>query len=315
MQALRSVGRFFSPSSLSKTITEAFRAKPAAAPGPCPSPKRASRAEYSLEAIEPRLLLSADVHYPAPTLVTNLTMKVVDAGSGNLKVQLAQTSNPSNVVYETAISQTENHIDIARSLDGSLFADTITIDMQSLELLDPAGDALKITFSGGLQDVQEDKLILAGTANLDFSLDVQAQADLQVTGSITLTDADDDISLTVATIDSGLPPDSIDPRKFYADSDADLDINGVLSAHDITLTATSTVLVDNSSLSLGSLQFAFLYVNSKADLSIGNGAHVVASGNLAASASSRVQAVASMASSASKRPPRPTPAPTRRSPA
>ena len=311
MKTLRSVRDVFARSSLASFVSEAFRPRQGTAAFPARDRKSPKRQDFSLEAIEPRLLLSADVNYAADVVggfAVERTLKIVDEGAGNLRIKLHETGNAGNVLFDAAISSGEDTVNVTRGVTGSLFQDTITIDLSTFALLAPASDALTINFSGGAQDLIKDQVILSGTASLGFGLTVNSNADILVpaSASLTLTDADDNLALSVAASSSGFLNEETtgldleEEFDFLADADADIDVLGVLSAHDIELTATSTLTVDNSSLALGSFQIAFIYGNSSADVNIGNGADITASGALTLTAASHLYAVASLAALATQ---------------
>jgi len=243
MKALSSVRDVFARSSLANIVSEAFRPKPHGATK-LRERKPHKRLDFSMEALEPRLLLSANVNYPAvPSSVTDLTLQIVN--DSGLKVKLLETANLSNAVFSSSISANEDTINIGRALTPGLFQDTVRIDLSTFDLLNPAGDALTINFAGGAQDAWSDQVILSGSATLGYGLTVASNADIAVSGSLTLSDADDDITLQVAMTDNGLPT-PLTTNDFYANATADIDVNGVLSAHDVNLTATSTVTLDNT---------------------------------------------------------------------
>ena len=297
MKALRSMRKAFAASSLANLISEAFKPKAPATPKVQYRPPR--RQNFSVEALEPRLLLSADISY-IPALsnpaATDFTLQVVD--DSGLKIRL--TDGASNIVGESAIVPADSVINISRfggETVQSVFADTLTIDLSTFDLLSPTADELTINFTGGIQDLFGDSVVLSGTGVLDYALTISSDADISVPASVNLTA--DDITLRVTMTDTGLPPMGTDGNEFYADADADIDVNGTLVADQITFEATSILNVDNGSLGLGGLQFAFIYANSLADISIGTGADITA-GSLSATARSNVYASASMAALASK---------------
>ena len=309
MEALRSLGRAFALSSLSRHISEAFKPRPPA-PAPAANWRKPRRPEFTLEAMEPRLLLSADVNYPAVSAATDVTLRVIDDADPGLKIQLTETAGGS-VLFTGAIAQNENVVNVTRGASGSIFADTIRVDLASFALLDPNGDALTINFDFQGQDLFKDKVIL-GSGSLDFGLTVRSNTDIEVpaTTNITLTDADDDLGLQVATVSTGflnnLATDAeaafftgvvgdIDYEfDFLADVDADLDIRGTLNARNVQLGASATIDIDNAGLGLGSLQLAFIYANSSANVDIGAGAQINATGDLGVHALSNLRAIASL---------------------
>src|SRR4051812_33112724 len=210
MLPIRSMRDVFAQSWLASQLRGVFGSvQPRAGKLPRTRPRR-QRPDFALEVLEPRLLLSADVSYPTSpldTAVTALTLQIVN--SGGLHVRLTETGNPGNEIFSAAIAATENTINVSRATGGSVFADTVTVDLSTFDLLSPTGDQLTINFDGGMQDVFSDSVVLSGTASLGYSLTVNSNADIAVNGSVTLTDADDDIALKVDMTDTGLPTDAL----------------------------------------------------------------------------------------------------------
>jgi hypothetical protein len=308
MKPLGTVRNVFAQTWLASQIRGAFGST---VPGPAPAPERKhtrrQRPQFGIEALEPRLLLSADVNYPdagnlTDEFVTDLTLKIED--DGGLKIRLYETANLSNEVFESSILATENEINLSRfgpSATDGLFGDTIRIDMASLALLGPTGDALTITFEGGVQDVFADEIILSGNATLDFGLTITGNARITAPDDLTLTGGAD-LVLEVDITSEDLVPDAVsaDADDYYANVDAVIDVSGHLSADDIALRATSTLSLDNGSLGLGSFHIALIAGFSDAAVNIGTGAEIDATGNLTVAAVSNVRAIASFQSDAGK---------------
>ena len=298
MKAFQRVGKAFSRSYLGTLVSEALNRKRSDRL-PDFGQKPSGRPAFSMEAIEPRMLLSADISYvPAVSnlAATEFTLRAVN--DGGLKIRLFD--NLDNVVGSATFDTADGVVNVSRAggaVVQSVVADTVTIDLSTFEVLNTSmsGDGVTINFTGGAQDFFSDSVVLSGTADLDYDLTIASDADILVKASVHLTA--DDISLSVSMTDSGLPPAG---DEFFADADADIDVYGDLFGQDISLSATSTLKVDNDSLGLSSLQIAFIYANSSAEIDIGGGAQISATGALAVSAKSDVYANASMASLAGK---------------
>ncbi|UUZ54382.1 LEPR-XLL domain-containing protein [Massilia sp. H-1] len=223
-----------------------------------------------MEALEPRLLLSADIDYhpiPNPLASTEFTLSIVN--SGGLKVRLVDGDGG---VTESAITAGDDGvINISSDTYGAGFGDTITIDLDTLNLLNAFGDDITINFKGGLQDVVQDHLILDGDAVLTVGLTINSGAHVSLIAGSSI--AADDVALNVAVTDTGLPGVGTD-NDFAADSAATLDVNGAIIANNVTLTATSTLTLDNASLAISTVQFAFILGHSEAAVNIGSGADI-----------------------------------------
>jgi hypothetical protein len=244
-----------------------------------------------MEVLEPRMLLSADLGYTPPDAAgMHFTLQATADG---LNVKLF---NGSTEVATKAFDAADGkiNVDISRGLGGDLlYGDTITIDLKSLESLQPGTHPVTINITGGAQDLATDSVILSGTANLGYALTINSDADISVPATVNLTATD--ISLNVAMTDTGLAT-PLTTNDFFATATADLDVNGTLSAADVNLTATSTLTLDNSSLGIAGFQLAFILADSGADIEIGTGADLNATGDLTANATSNVSALATLKS-------------------
>ena len=91
-RASRWTRNIFRPSILGKLLREAF-ARWGGAEGGREEPAAAQmrRQSFTLEAIEPRLLLSADLSYAALSSTHDFTVKASDDGGGNYSVNLYET--------------------------------------------------------------------------------------------------------------------------------------------------------------------------------------------------------------------------------
>ena len=258
--------------------------------------------DYQLEAIEPRVLLSADLGFAHGSDVgaTNLTLKAVD--SGGLFVKLVQTANPATEVASAALTGAGDlTLNISSGTFGALYKDTLTIDLGTFGLLNTFagthGGVLDIGFTGDSNLLFGDSVVLSGSGTLGYDFKLHTDAAISLPAGASLTTAGD-VTLASADTSSGLPP--VDGKKFFADSSASLSVLGTLSGHDVRLSAASDIDVDNTSLGLGGLQFAFIYAASSAQVDIAGNAHVTATGLLDVKAGSAVTANANLSSLSGK---------------
>jgi hypothetical protein len=308
MQALRSVAKTFARSSLARFIGEAFQTRTDTAAAAPIAARRAQRPDFSLEAIEPRLLLS--VNLDATTIgAVDVTLRLVEASPANFKVQLQNGSGTA--LQSVDIGASENDIKVTRSVAGSAFSDTIRVDFESFDRAGyTPGSLLNITFDFQGQDIFKDKVILED-GSLPFSLNLTSNSDILLPAGTELSSTGD-VSLSVvskstgflnnlstdeeAALFTGVVGDIDYEFDFFADVDANLDVFGQLSADSVNLTASSTIAIDNTGLALGSVHLAFIYANSYAGVDIGTGAHVTATtGDLKVQSTSNARAVASLA--------------------
>ncbi len=296
----------FAPSFLSQLLNDMFGGwgKTEEAPVlPMAARKAPRRQGFTLEPIEPRLLLSADLSYPnlanaLDVAVTNLTLKA-ESDSGDLYLRLYETGT-SNLVSEVLLDDAGDvNVNISRAIGAGLFADSVHVDLTTFDLLDTFvnahGGKLTLNFTGDSNVAFKDSLIFDGAETIAYDLSVQSDSDITVSSSVNLVAGD--ISLSVSDSDSGLPPIG---DEFFADAEATIDVLGSLSGGDIKLSATSTINVDNNSLGLGGLQLAFIYADSDAEINIGSNSQITASGKLDVLATSNVSGLADMASLNSK---------------
>jgi hypothetical protein len=135
--------------------------------------KKPRRQSFSLEAIEPRLLLSADIAYASGA--NNFTLRA----EGTNVLHLYDISNNS-VAQQTL---TDGSVTIERASLGEINADTIHLDLDSFHNLDgfinSHGNTLSITFDGGDQRLSKDKITLDGaTGAIGYSLSVLSNSEM-----------------------------------------------------------------------------------------------------------------------------------------
>src|SRR6266478_2159223 len=121
----------FKPSILGKLLREAFARWGGADDGPA----QTRRQSFTLEAIEPRLLLSADLSYAALSSAHDFTVKAEQSG-GNYYVNLYETSNLAASIdsqlitggSDVSVSIGRDDVAGTRALNG----DTVHIDVSTL---------------------------------------------------------------------------------------------------------------------------------------------------------------------------------------
>src|SRR5689334_1296986 len=119
-------------------------------------PPRARHGQaFTLEALEPRLLLSAATIDYATALTTNLTLAAID----ETHVQLSDGSGYTSAATDLAASG--GALDLSRSIGAAIFGDTVHLDLSSLKNLTTG---LSVNFTGGLQSlVSQDTVQLDGS--------------------------------------------------------------------------------------------------------------------------------------------------------
>src|SRR5262249_39361910 len=149
-------------------------------------PAKRRRQSFALEAIEPRLLLSADISY-SPVAGTDLTLKAVGS---DIKLFDGSTELGSKTISAGVTS-----VSLERSTVGDVVGDTIHVNLTDFGGLNVgAGNTLNITFTGGDQRLAPDSVSLEGApaGTLGFGLNVHsdskisASANASFSGNLTL---------------------------------------------------------------------------------------------------------------------------------
>jgi hypothetical protein len=262
----------FARTFLSKLLNDAFARwrSPRSEPAP-ESVREPARRGFALEALEPRLLLSADISYGL-------------AAGHDLTLKAGGTSGAATLdLYDGASLVSSHAFDLNVTIERGGFnpigdaaraaaGDTLHIDLSNFSILDAqaAGGLLDIKFTGGSQTATQDLVQLDGSESIGFGLKIESDTAISVPDPTQLTATGKDISLMVSASDDGLPPDLISPNKFYANANhASVSVLGDLTGEDITLSALAGIDVDNASLSLGPLQLAFIYATTSAHVDVG----------------------------------------------
>jgi len=149
------------------------------------------RRSMRLEALEPRVLLSADLTYGAVTDTGHHDLSLVADTTGGTFLRMMDGTHEVGSVDLSAASDAE--INITSAGVGAANADTVHIDVDSLAVLqtfvDAHGGELKLNFHGGSQAAQDDQvaLNLDGTPTLGFGLYVDSNSDIVVgTGNLSV---------------------------------------------------------------------------------------------------------------------------------
>ncbi len=184
--------------------------------GPLPRPPVTRRhRRFTLEAVEPRLLMSADIAY-ALGAAQPLTLQATHSGS-TYTIGLYETGN-TNPVYSANLSAaTDTTVTINRT-DSSSQGDTIDVDLDSFNALDSFfaaqganNQTLTLQFAHNSQSAANDLVNLDATgATLSYGLSVQSDSQIassataSVTGDLTLTSqttgGDSQVNLTDANL-------------------------------------------------------------------------------------------------------------------
>src|SRR5215510_1865217 len=106
-------------------------------------PRSGGANKLRFEALEPRVLLSADLSYTA-TDTSDLTLRVVDAGGGNT-LQLVDTQDPTIILATESVSNIDGSSGYGARVDSGGFDVTLRID-DSVDVGEVMGG---ITFVGG----------------------------------------------------------------------------------------------------------------------------------------------------------------------
>src|SRR5690242_8828997 len=185
--------KIFRPAALSQVIRELF-ARPSA-PAPRRIEARSQRSQsFTLEALEPRLLLSADIAYSTASLTGgSFTLRATSATVLDLHDDTADSS-----VGSVTVNAGDNSFSIARDLGlGAGYADSLHIDLDSFNALDPtigAGHKLSLTFDGGDQRLLQDLVSLDGTTGaVGYSLSIASNSSISSSGTASVTG---DLSIT-----------------------------------------------------------------------------------------------------------------------
>src|SRR5512146_843835 len=184
---LQSLRKRFAPTLISKALKEIFTGWSRSAIKGAPTRAPLHRG-FVLEALEPRLLLSADINYAAVATATGADYTLVANGATTVELRL---TSDSSLVASAALDGTgvvnilRQGVDDATSAGlQAAAADTLRLDFNSLSALSGwGGSVLDINFTGGAQDIQQDHVIVQGDTSsspLDYSVAIHADADIDL---------------------------------------------------------------------------------------------------------------------------------------
>src|SRR5262245_3448848 len=255
-------------------------------------PAKRRRQNFALEAIEPRLLLSADISYtPAVSnlTATHFTLKAVNATD----LKLYDDAATPNEVGSATLS--DGSVTVERS-GGSVvqagLADTVHIDLGTFSNLNAStagistnGNLLSIQFTGGDQSVFQDKVSLDGSATLGFGLTVKSDSAISSSAHASFGG---DFSLEVTDKSTGFLNSD---KAVFAQTNAQISLdNANISANKINLSATSDLTgMKTDGFSLGPLDAKVIVALPTTGVSILDGSHLTAtSGDIMVSAITKV---------------------------
>ena len=223
-----SLRRRFRPSTISQALRAIF---PGRAESPR-SPRPRQGQSFNLEALEPRLLLSAaTIDYVAAVTSTSFTLAATDA----THVQLTGDGGYSSGAIDLA-----GHggaLDLTRSTGAALFGDTIHLDLASLHTLTTG---LSVNFTGGLQSLLSQDLVqLDGAGTFAYDVSIKSDSAIKVAAGASLDATGHDITLQASETSPGL---GISGHNFLADArHATVSVLGDLTGANVSLKADSTI--------------------------------------------------------------------------
>ena len=248
--------KVFRPSILGQLLRDAFEriARPVTVRRAAP----ARRKGYMLEAIEPRLLLSADISYAVST-AHEFTLK---AEGGNV-VNLYQTGTSTVAGSATLSSAGDVNVNIARGLPlggDAAVSDTIHIDLDTLSLLDgfvnANGSVLSINFAGGDQYAAADHVTLdtTGPASVGYGLSIKSNSDIASNANFSVSG---DLSITSEQV-APTPPLSDLTAGFFDNLQSNISLDGanLTASGALNLTAHSDVTVSTTGTGMSAIQGA-----------------------------------------------------------
>ena len=254
--------KIFQPSRLAQLLRDAFSRRP-------PSPRRGAesairRQSYTLEALEPRLLLSADLSYTSFTTAHDFTLK---AEAGN-QLTLYQTGTTTSEGSVTLAAAGDVDVAIERGLSlGALNGDTVRIDLDTFSLLNSFitgnGGKLSVTFGGGDQRLTQDLLTLEGTTGaVGFGLSIKGNSSISSSGTASITG-----DLAVTSEQSGISGVGVSSEGLLANANTGITLTSahLTASGNLTLSAHSNVNVNTSGAETGNTTSAGHSTGTSAD--------------------------------------------------
>jgi len=285
-----SLRKSFAPTLISRALRQIFSGR-GSSQAEARLPRERRHQAFALEALEPRLLLSAaTIDYTAAGLTTSLTLAAVD----NTHVQLSGDGYTST---STDLSLSAGALDLSRSFGADAAGDTIHLDLASLKTLTTG---LSVNFTGGLQSVLSHDLVeLDNHGAFGFDVAVKSDSAIQVDGGAVLDATGHDITLQASEKNSVL---GVDGYNLAADAThALVTVLGDLSGANISLKADSTIDTTTKSIDVfGAAKLAFILGFSTADVEVAGSSHITATSKLDLQANSTVKIVADMTADTGK---------------
>ena len=270
------------------------------------------------ESLEPRVLLAADLAYPTDplnALITDITLVADDSGN-TPTLTLFETGTNNQLATVPLDDAGDVTVNITRGVLPEAFGDTLRIDLNSFETLNPFvsanGGQLAITFDGGTEVplVSDDHVRLQGgdDLSLDYGLNLTSTSDVAAEGlqtewnGIFTIDSQDTIEISSSTIvadeislnasDSATgEADALDPTEIVAFPTVGISVHGSrLLADNVSLAAEATVdtTIELADLLDGGISLGAIVATSSADISIDEGSRILADNALTINANSDV---------------------------
>src|SRR5882672_3108734 len=252
------------------------------------------RRAMRLEALEPRVLLSADITYGTgiSDLALDLTLRFAENGSSDDVVQLINNDDGS-VISEQVMPG--DHV-IKVNLTGGQLQDKLLIDFGFTGTQDGGTKpTLNVTFDGADEVLPTDLLPIHDLLKIQNSestlftlagLDIHSTEAVEIAGNLTV---EGNLDIAVAGVDVAQYASALD--LVHANSVGTIDMtSGDVIADSVSLTATSTLDLNVTGFGLGSAQIAILDGQSLARVTVHGGSITTDVAGITLSATSTVTA-------------------------
>src|SRR6266850_2616155 len=251
------------------------------------------RRAMRLEALEPRVLLSADIAYSSGLLdpALDLTLKFAE-NAGTDVIQLI--NNDDDSVISEQVMPGDHVINV--NIHGGQLQDTLIIDFGFTGTQDgPTKPTLNVTFDGADEVLPTDLLPIHDLLKIQNSestlftlagLDIHSTEAVEIAGSLTV---EGNLDIAVAGVDVAQYASALD--LVHANSVGTIDMtSGDVIADSVSLTATSTLDLNVTGFGLGSAQIAILDGQSLARVTVHGGSITTDVAGITLSATSTVTA-------------------------
>src|SRR5882762_9569535 len=261
------------------------------------------RRAMRLEALEPRVLLSADIAYSSGLLdpALDLTLKFAE-NAGTDVIQLI--NNDDDSVISEQVMPGDHVINV--NIHGGQLQDKLLIDFGFTGTQD-SGDkpTLNVTFDGADEVLPTDLLPIHALLKIQTSestlftlagLDIHSTEAVEIAGNLTV---EGNLDIAVAGVDVAQYASALD--LVHANSVGTIDMtSGDVIADSVSLTATSTLDLNVTGFGLGSAQIAILDGQSLARVTVHGGSITTDVAGITLSATSTVTAHSTPTSDANK---------------